>query len=108
MRGPPVFLDRAALQRLVLSTLGAFYQFVDDRKADIGNTITLDSYQTVDLRARFQADNGLEVYGFIDNAFDEEFETFAFPFGATPGGDPVNVSLPGTSRRFGVGVKYTF
>lgn len=91
-----------------VATLGGFFQYVDERKADIGNTVTLDSYQTVDLRAAFRGDNGVEVFGFIDNAFDENYETFAFPFGTTPGGDPVTVGLPGTPRRYGVGVRYTF
>ena len=41
------------------------------------NTIVVDAYTVVDLRAAFMFRDNLEVYGRIENAFDEEYETIA-------------------------------
>ena len=41
------------------------------------NTVALDSYTVVDLRAAFVFRDDLELYGRLENAFDEEYETIA-------------------------------
>jgi vitamin B12 transporter len=41
------------------------------------NTVALDSYTVVDLRAAFAFRDDLEMYGRLENAFDEEYETIA-------------------------------
>ena len=41
----------------------------------ISNTVVLDGYTLVDFRASFAVSDSLEVYGRIENAFDEEYET---------------------------------
>jgi len=44
---------------------------------DAANTVVVDSYTVVDLRAAFQLREDLELYGRLENAFDEEYETIA-------------------------------
>jgi vitamin B12 transporter len=44
---------------------------------DASNTVALDSYTVVDLRAAFVFRDNLELYGRLENAFDEEYETIA-------------------------------
>lgn len=44
---------------------------------DAANTVVVDSYTVVDLRASFQLREELELYGRLENAFDEEYETIA-------------------------------
>ncbi len=58
------------------------------------NTVVIDAYTVVDLRASFKLREELELYGRLENAFDEEYETIA-RYG-TPG------------RGFFVGVRQTF
>lgn len=41
----------------------------------ISNTSVLDSYTLFDFRASYAMSDSLEVYGRIENAFDEEYET---------------------------------
>lgn len=41
------------------------------------NSIILDGYTLVDLRAAFTVSESLEVFGRVENAFDEDYETFA-------------------------------
>lgn len=44
---------------------------------DAANTVVVDSYTVVDLRAEFALRDDLELYGRLENAFDEEYETIA-------------------------------
>jgi vitamin B12 transporter len=44
---------------------------------DAANTVVVDSYTVVDLRAGFAFRDNLEVYGRLENALDEEYETIA-------------------------------
>jgi vitamin B12 transporter len=44
---------------------------------DPANTVALDGYTVVDLRAAFAFGDDLELYGRLENAFDEEYETIA-------------------------------
>jgi vitamin B12 transporter len=41
------------------------------------NTIVVDAYTVVDLRAAYALRDDLELYGRVENAFDEEYETIA-------------------------------
>lgn len=41
------------------------------------NTVVVDAYTVVDLRAAFALRDDFEVYGRLENAFDEEYETIA-------------------------------
>ncbi|HKU14283.1 MAG TPA: TonB-dependent receptor [Steroidobacteraceae bacterium] len=61
---------------------------------DAANTVVNDGYTVVDLRAALALRDDLELYGRLENAFDEEYETIA-RYG-TPG------------RGFFVGVRQTF
>jgi vitamin B12 transporter len=61
---------------------------------DASNSVVIDSYTVVDLRASFRLREQLELYGRLENAFDEEYETIA-RYG-TPG------------RGYFVGVRQTF
>jgi vitamin B12 transporter len=61
---------------------------------DAANTVVNDAYTVVDLRAAFALRDNFEIYGRLENAFDEEYETIA-RYG-TPG------------RGFFVGVRQTF
>jgi vitamin B12 transporter len=44
---------------------------------DAANTVIVDGYTVVDLRAAFALRDDLELYGRLENAFDEEYETIA-------------------------------
>jgi vitamin B12 transporter len=44
---------------------------------DAANTVVVDAYTLVDLRAAFVVRDNLELYGRLENAFDEEYETIA-------------------------------
>ncbi|MEM9332009.1 MAG: TonB-dependent receptor [Pseudomonadota bacterium] len=87
--------------------LGAEYQYVGSRIADIGNTISLDSYEVVNLRAELAADDW-KAFFVLENAFDEVFATAAFPFGTTPAGQAVSVGGVGLPRKWVVGAQWEF
>jgi vitamin B12 transporter len=44
---------------------------------DAANTVVVDGYTVVDLRAAFQLRDDFELYGRLENALDEEYETIA-------------------------------
>ena len=44
---------------------------------DAANTVVVDGYTVVDLLAAFMLRDSLELYGRLENAFDEEYETIA-------------------------------
>lgn len=60
--------------------IGATVLMVGDTFDDVANTIRLDSYVRVDLRASFAVSDNLEVYGRVENLFDEAYQT-AFNYG---------------------------
>lgn len=60
--------------------LGATFLMVGDTFDDVANNIRLDSYVRVDLRASFAVSDNLEVYGRVENLFDEAYQT-AFNYG---------------------------
>ncbi|MFT7529355.1 MAG: vitamin B12 transporter [Gammaproteobacteria bacterium] len=49
-----------------------------DRYDDLGNTLKLDSYTTVDLRGQVELGENLMLKLHIENLFDEEYETAAY------------------------------
>jgi vitamin B12 transporter len=44
---------------------------------DASNSVVVDGYTVVDLRASYAVRSDLELFGRIENAFDEEYETIA-------------------------------
>lgn len=60
---------------------GAGILYVGDSFNDAGNSTVLDSYVLVDIRATYRLSETVELYGRIENLFDENYET-AFRFGS--------------------------
>lgn len=85
----------------------AEYQLVGSRTVDPANSLTLGSYDLVNLRVGWDSDR-VSVYGFVDNLLDETYAESAFAFGASPAGDTVHAAIPSQPRRFGVGVRLRF
>lgn len=79
--------------------ISASYLYVGERydfsKVDPSKTITLDSYQVVDLKVQKTLfDSGFDVYAGVDNLLDEAYEE--------------NYALPRPGRTLYAGVKYAF
>jgi vitamin B12 transporter len=55
------------------TTLAA--QYVGSSFEDVANAVELDEYVLVDLRASYRASGSLELYGRLENLFDEQYET---------------------------------
>ncbi|WP_167398571.1 TonB-dependent receptor plug domain-containing protein [Blastomonas natatoria] len=60
--------------------LGATFLMQGDTFDDVANTIRLDGHVRVDLRASWSLSDTLEVYGRVENLFDEAYQT-AFNYG---------------------------
>lgn len=58
-------------------TTTAAVQYVGSSFDNAGNTVDLDSYTLVDLRAAWQVTQSLELIARIENLFDETYETAA-------------------------------
>ena len=58
-------------------SLGADVRLVGDSFDDTANTTRLDGYALVDLRASFEVLDGLELFGRVENVFDEDYQTAA-------------------------------
>lgn len=54
---------------------GLSVRYVGETFNDLANAVKVDPYTLVDLRASYPIDAHLEVYGRIENAFDEEYQT---------------------------------
>jgi vitamin B12 transporter len=50
-------------------------QYVGSSFEDAANRVELDEYLLVDVRASYQASDSLEIYGRVENLFDEHYET---------------------------------
>ena len=87
--------------------VGAEYRHVGERAADIGNDGTLESFDVVNLRARYILDR-FELYLFAENVADETYAITAFPFGTSPTGARVSTGSVGQPRLWGGGVKIRF
>lgn len=53
----------------------AAIRYVGDSFDNVGNTYVLQSYTLLDLRASYPVTDQIEVYGRIENAFDDNYET---------------------------------
>ena len=58
-------------------SLGADVRLVGDSFDNAGNTVRLDGYELVDLRAAFAVLDGIELFGRIENLFDADYQTAA-------------------------------
>jgi vitamin B12 transporter len=58
--------------------LGARLDWVGRRFDDLANSVRLDPYTLVSLRAEFALSDSLRLQGRIDNLLDEDYETAAF------------------------------
>lgn len=54
---------------------GASVRYVGETFDNPANTAKVDAHALVDLRASYPIDDHLEVYGRIENAFDEDYQT---------------------------------
>ncbi len=59
-------------------SLGATLLAVGRRYDDIANTLELDAYATVDLRAEYRLAQAWRIQARADNLFDEDYETASF------------------------------
>lgn len=65
----------------------------------------VDGYALVNLRAGFRADSGIELFGWVRNAFDADyFEQLQVPSGNTG----LIVGTPGDPRTYGLTIKHVF
>ena len=87
--------------------LGGQLRFVDGYYSDTANSAVyaIEDYTLVDLQASYQLRSGLEIYGFINNVFDERTPVMK----QAARGDVVFTQASMTSpRMFGLGVRGTF
>lgn len=73
---------------------GVAVRYVGETFNNDANTVKVDSYTLVDLRASYPINDTLEVYGRIENAFDEEYQTV------------LNYGAPGRGVFGGVRVRF--
>jgi iron complex outermembrane receptor protein len=65
----------------------------------------IDGYSIANFRAGFRTDNGWDVYGWVHNAFDEEY----FDFLSTQSGSTgLVIGQPGDPRTYGLTVRVAF
>jgi len=83
-----------------LSVGGGIFGVAGDRAGDLDNTIDLDGFQRVDLFARYQAAENIELQLNIDNVFDDEFVRAS-------GGNATRIE-PGEPRQVFGSLKVTF
>ena len=73
---------------------GVAVRYVGETFNNDTNTVKVDAYTLVDLRASYPINDTLEVYGRIENAFDEEYQTV------------LNYGAPGRGVFGGVRVRF--
>lgn len=83
------------------------YQYVGSRQIDPANSRELDDYSLVHLRSGWQGES-MDVYGYVQNLFNETYVLSAFQSGTSVSGKPVFAGVPGTSRSFGLGARVRF
>nr|WP_312449066.1 TonB-dependent receptor [Brevundimonas naejangsanensis] len=54
---------------------GLSVRYVGETFNDLANAVKVDAFTLVDLRVSYPIDDNLEVYGRIENAFDEDYQT---------------------------------
>lgn len=73
---------------------GVAVRYVGETFNNDANTVKVDAYTLVDLRASYPINDNLEVYGRIENAFDEDYQTV------------LNYGAPGQGVFGGVRVRF--
>jgi len=73
---------------------GVAVRYVGETFNNDTNTVKVDAYTLVDLRASYPINDALEVYGRIENAFDEDYQTV------------LNYGAPGQGVFGGVRVRF--
>lgn len=92
----------AAPLRLPGEVIGRLtYQYVASRAADVANSFDLRAYGIVNARIGWEND-GVNIYAFANNIFDERYQSWGQSFGTTP---TVRVGL---GRVVGVGTAFQF
>ena len=79
---------------------------LDKYYSDVANTpsYVVDAYTISDLRMRYNYNDAIEVYGFVNNLFDERVATYKAADSTLKGID-ASVTMP---RNFGLGIRGTF
>lgn len=70
--------------------LGADLRIAGRSFDDAGNTVRLDGYEVIDVRAAFEIVDGVELFGRVENVFDADYRTAA-GYASTPRGAFVGV-----------------
>lgn len=83
------------------------YQYVGDRAIDPANSLRLDEYGLVNLRAGWGSDH-FDVYAYASNVFDTKYTTSAYKSGTATSGQAVFAGVPGAPCTVGVGVRLKF
>ena len=60
-----------------LAVAAADLRFAGESFDDAANTVALDGYEVLDLRAALPLGETLEVYGRVENVFDTDYQTVA-------------------------------
>ena len=87
-------------------SLGGQIRHVDGYFSDVPNTAAyeVDGYTITDIQAAYKLNDGFEVYGYVNNIFDERKATF-MQFNRTGGGTEASLTTP---RTIGIGIRGTF
>lgn len=88
-------------------TLSANVQHFDGYYSDDFNTpaFAVDPYTIANARATYQIHDNLQIYGYVDNIFDERVPTNLEASRTVGGATEANMTAP---RMFGLGLKATF
>ena len=88
--------------------LGGQIRYVDGYYSDAANTpaYEVDSYTLVDLRASYAIRDNIELYGYVNNVFDEVTPTLLQP--ARGASAPYTQASLTSPRMFGIGIRGTF
>lgn len=87
--------------------VGAEYQHVGERTADVGNTRPLDGFGIINLQAGYEVGN-FKAFAFAENVAGETYIPTTFFFGNAPSGTPVFTGATSAPRKFGGGIKVRF
>jgi iron complex outermembrane receptor protein len=87
-------------------SLGGQLRHVDGYFSDVPNTAAyeVDGYTITDLQASYWVKDGIEIYGYVNNVFDERSATF-MQFNRTGGGTEASLTTP---RTVGIGIRGAF